>query len=459
MGTKLETIIRDFFPRRIHELLIGIHNRRLYNKRHSGCYKKQREYYRKWDQISDQSLVNEEQQQRLTKFLNFVAKNSEYYSKYISVRPIWRLSDLKTLPVITKNDLVLHSSTISTISDSNAITSYTGGTTGASLKVLYTYADIQERFAALDNFRSSFGYELGMKTAWFSGKELLSKKDIRQGIFFKDDRINNIRFFSTFHFNQLSAASYWKSLREFKPEFIVGFPFSVYEICRFAEHNDLHLDLSKTVFFPTAETVTPEFRRCINKVLNCKIVDQYASSEGAPFIFECKMGRLHIHPLTGIFEVVDDDLNPTNSGQILVTAFATTGTPLVRYKIGDSITLSQDNACLCGSVFPLVDRIEGRSSDYLVSNETGRISGSNLGNSTKYVEGILYFQAVQDDLLHVNIKVVANELFDKLQKAKFMFALRERLGDSMDISVEVVDSIAKGKSGKFKFIINRTTLA
>ena len=54
----------------------------------------------------------------------------------------------------------------------------TGGTTGSSLKVTYRHDDLQDRFAVLDNFRAQFGYELGKKCAWFSGKVIVTDKDI-----------------------------------------------------------------------------------------------------------------------------------------------------------------------------------------------------------------------------------------------------------------------------------------
>lgn len=77
---------------------------------------------------------------------------------------------------------------------------------------------------------------------------------------------------------------------------------------------------------------------------------------------------MHIQPLTGVFEVVDENMQPAQEGEILVTSFTTEGTPLIRYRIGDRITLiPKDKQCACGSCFPLVEKIEGRSTDYIFS--------------------------------------------------------------------------------------------
>ena len=83
---------------------------------------------------------------------------------------------------------------------------------------------MQERFAYLDYFRELYGYKLGKKTAWFSGKSLLSKKDISRNKFYKDDVINKIRFFSTFNITKSTANAYYEALNSFEPEYLVGFP-------------------------------------------------------------------------------------------------------------------------------------------------------------------------------------------------------------------------------------------
>lgn len=116
--------------------------------------------------------------------------------------------------------------------------------TNTFIESVYDKADMQE------HFRAKHGYELGKKTAWFSGKNLISDKDIKKGICSHYDFINKIRFYSTFHINQNSFDVYWKSLNEFKPEFIVGFPSCVYEICEIADSKGLRLNHKVKVFSP-----------------------------------------------------------------------------------------------------------------------------------------------------------------------------------------------------------------
>src|SRR5690606_11712837 len=89
-----------------------------------------------------------------------------------------------------------------------------------------------------------------------------------------------------------------------------------------------------------------------------KMYNQYASSEGAPFIFECEQGKLHLELQSGVFEVMDANNNPSPSGRLIVTSFTTEATPLIRYDIGDSISLESENiSCNCGIHNPIVKEI------------------------------------------------------------------------------------------------------
>lgn len=444
---KLNKKIFKSLPFSFQNISISLFNTYLYCIRHGKYYRQQKDYYSRID-FSNINELNIEIDNKKNEFFQYVQKNSAWYANV-------DLSKFKSVPILEKEHIINHLNKIKTINEKDGLISLTGGTTGASMKVIYTKEDVQERFAILDTFRAKHGYKLGKKTAWFSGKNLISESDLSKGICSHYDFINKIRFYSTFHINQKNFNVYWKSLNEFKPDFIVGFPSSVYEICKIADAQGLKLGHQVKVFFPTAETILPEHREVIGRTLGCKLVDQYASSEGAPFILECEKGNLHIHPLTGIFEVVDENLQPAKEGQLLVTSFTTKGTPLIRYRIGDSITLApKDKECACGSIFPLVDKIQGRSTDYLLSPTHGKVNLGNLSNSTKDVDGIIKFQVIQDALEKVKVLVVANKNFSAKEQSKFRTALAERLGPEVSISLEIVKDIPNEKSGKFRIIKN-----
>lgn len=429
----------------MQSLIITIYNSKQYRVRHKGDYDKLFNFYANaWHMPKEEWAAAQEN--RLQRFLDFATKESFWYKDFKGRK-------LSSFPVLEKEDLLAHLDRIKTVEKNKAITSFTGGTTGASMKVLYTKANIQERFAILDSFRKKHGYSIGDKVAWFSGKNIATQRDVDAGKCFRDDYVNNIRFFSTFHINDRNFQTYWSALQSYSPDFIVGFPSSVYDICDIAYKRGLRLQRAVKVFFPTAEVVLPHYRKVIGAVLGCSLVDQYASSEGAPFILECEKGNLHIHPLTGVFEVVDENLRPSKEGELLVTSFTTYGTPLIRYRIGDRVCLeNSDFQCSCGSSFPVVKRIEGRSNDYVYSPENGRINLGNISNSTKDVNGIVCFQIEQRVFDEVQVYIVTSDAYDEVANNKFLSALRERLGSKMKIYLHKVEEIPREKSGKFRIV-------
>lgn len=439
--------ILSYAPVFVQNCAVSIYNSWLYRKRHSGKYKFYREYFKRFE-TADMSLINAEAERRLGEFLSFVSEYSRFYQ---GMKGLY----ITDYDVMEKSTLLTRLSEIATVSESKGEVSLTGGTTGSSMKVLQTKEDIQERHALLDFFRAKYGYSLGKRTAWFSGKDLTRSKDLMKGICYRDDWINNIRYYSTFHITERYFNAYWNSFIKFAPEYLVGFPSSVYDICVMAKERGLSFKGRVKAFFPTAETILPQHRAVIGEVLGCPLIDQYASSEGAPFILQCEAGQLHIHPLTGVFEVVDEKLQPAQEGEILVTSFSTRGTPLIRYRIGDRIKLaSKGEHCTCGSHFPLVEYIDGRSSDYIWSAENGKVNLGNVSNCSKDAPGIICFQVVQEKKSVIDVKLVKGREFTEKDKESFVQALEARLGNAMSINIEYVEEIPREKSGKFRIVKN-----
>ena len=153
--------------------------------------------------------------------------------------------------------------------------------------------------------------------------------------------------------------------------------------------------------------------------------------------------------------MVDNDLQPVRDGELLVTSFTTHGTPLIRYKIGDSIALAPEGSrCSCGWSFPIVESIDGRSSDFIWSPELGKVNLGNLSNVTKGIPGITSFQILQDDPNVVVINIVGTDAFSATAETDLIAALRVRLGLAMEISIRQVPSINREKSGKFRIVKN-----
>lgn len=167
MKEKLYSILPDFFQ----NLMVTIYNIKAYKNRYGGEYKSFRKLFFDNRTISLNQL-QKIQSERFEKFISHSITHSEYYKKlYENIKNPEKLENIKNLPIVSKEDLRknINQTVIST--GEKLMKAKTGGTTGKSLEVYVRAINAQERFAMLDDFRSRFGYELGKKTAWFSGKK------------------------------------------------------------------------------------------------------------------------------------------------------------------------------------------------------------------------------------------------------------------------------------------------
>lgn len=445
----------NILPHFIQNLLISLYNILAYKKRYGGNYSK---YFKGINQNYTLSKFELEkiQQQRFSLTIEEAMKHSSFYQKqYSKIENPNDIKNITQLPILSKEMLRQNIEQIKTIDKRKGILSKTGGTTGKAIEVIFTLDNIQERYAFLDNFRSQYGYVLGKRTAWFSGKALLSKTDTKKKRFWKTDYWFKVRYYSTFHIKTPYLKYYLENLIQFKPEYIIGFPSSILEIAKYGIQNGYHFppDTIKAIF-PTAETITEEIRNCLEVFFKTVVYNQYASSEGAPFIFECSKNNLHLEMQSGVYEVLDQNNNPTKSGKLIVTSFTTKGTPLIRYDIGDDIELS-DNICTCGNNNPIVKTILGRTDDYVYSKENGKINLGNISNTLKETKGIIQFQVIQNYPESILIKlIIDSRLYNSSIEKIFVQNWRDRVGNEIHIELEYVSEIPNETSGKYRMVKN-----
>jgi phenylacetate-CoA ligase len=442
-------------PNFLQNTLVTLYDWIQYRKRHGGRYIYWYNYFGQAKKSSREELLAR-QYRMLHEFIMFAIAEAPYYKKQFEpfidrLTNSFSLDLYAQLPIQSKEAIRTNLESIYTVPAKAAILSKTGGTTGKSMQVRFTHDDMQNRFAMLDLFRAETGYKLGKKVAWFSGKSLVNSRDFKKNRYWKTDFLYNIRYYSTFHINHQTIQHYIDNLNAYKPLFAVGFPSSMVEIAKWGLANNYLLSYKMVSIFPTAETVTDYERDLLQQFFGGKVLNQYASSEGAPFIIECAHGNLHAELLSGYFEVLDENNRPANEGRLVFTSFTTHGTPLIRYDINDRLRLS-DRKCTCGNNNPLVDEIQGRINDFVYSPQNGKINLGNVSNCVKYVKGIIKFQIIQDIETAITVKIQKDTSFTPKDEKMFLHELRERLGEEMVINFEYVSDISTEASGKFRLV-------
>lgn len=444
--------IYDYSPIFFQNIMVSVKGYLNNRVRYGKAYDEYRVFLRDYDTWSLEKKL-QHQQVELVAFVRFAYENSEFYREFykdVDIDSIHTIADLKKLPVLEKETLRRYIDKIIIKTSEPCCNSNTGGTTGKSLQVAMTYRDMMHRMAMLDHFKAKVGFEhRKMRRATFNGKHIVPPGQTEK-VFWRYNAACKQKIYSSFHITESNMKYYVDDLNRFKPQALDGFFTSMCDIAGYIERHNIQLTFKPIAIFPTSETLTEEGRALLERVFCCKVYNQYASSEGAPFINECPAQHLHVLMASGIFETYGDH------DEVLVTSFTTHGTPLIRYCIGDRMIFDRSAVCSCGDASLIVKTIEGRKSDFLYTSDGAKINAGNVSNLLKYLPNVVIAaQFVQTEKNEVVLLLVIDETlyrpeYEVLIQREFVHTF----GNRTKLTIQYVDHIAREVSGKFRMIKN-----
>lgn len=116
------------------------------------------------------------------------------------------------------------------------------------------------------------------------------------------------------------------------------------------------------------ETLSAAVRRRVELEFGCTVRNSYGASEFMSIGWECSHGQMHANTDWLILEPVDQQGRAAPAGQLsdstLLTNLANHVQPLIRYDLGDQVTMHSER-CACGSSLPVIE-VQGRRDDVLV---------------------------------------------------------------------------------------------
>jgi phenylacetate-coenzyme A ligase PaaK-like adenylate-forming protein len=168
-------------------------------------------------------------------------------------------------------------------------------------------------------------------------------------------------------------------LNEWQPDFISSYPTMMTLLA--GERRAGRLAVSPHGLWCGGEGLAPSDRADIEEAFGCRIVEDYGASECMNMAFGCGHGRLHLNDDWVVLEPVDENHRPVPAGEpsatVLVTNLANRVQPLIRYDLGDSVSLDT-TMCPCGCSRPSL-RVEGRGDDMLVLEPVHAARGARGG--------------------------------------------------------------------------------
>jgi phenylacetate-CoA ligase len=248
---------------------------------------------------------------------------------------------------------------------------------------------------------------------------------------------------------------FYRALLRRRPEYLYGYSSMVYEFALFVDqtHGPLRTSGLKAVIC-TAESI-PDYQRSeMERVFGCAVVSEYGSAETGIISYQCPRGRHHVSDDCVYLEILDEKGNPSppgSVGRVVVTVLHSAAAPIIRYELGDYASAS-DEQCECGVTLSLLSSITGRTSGVIVT-PSGRCFHSIvmyyvMKDYAAQFGGVRQFQARQRVVDQIEVELVTSEGFTQEARQWLETAIKNRLGHTMAVDIQPVESIPRRASGK-----------
>lgn len=405
----------------------------------------------------------------LRKLLAHVYKNNIYYKqifhdKHITPEMFKTPEQFLNFPILNKetlntyNNLLIRSGV-----NYRYETKLTSGSTGVRVKILKDRnTQARARGVMFRNY-SWHDIQIGDRQARFTGCVSDKQDKFKQRI--KDFLANRIRM-NVFDISKDSVFCFYKKMTEFKPKYIYGYPSSIFKFFNLLKDNNVDISKLKIhAIIVTGEILKNYQRTFLENSLKCPIINEYGSCETGPIAFECQANSMHLMADNLYIEIIKDGklAKPGETGEIIVTELFNYRTPLIRYKLGDRITLKNNVSynCACGRDLPIIEDISGRTSELIRLENNHHVHSEVFDYIFDYVcENIVavkQYKITQKTISEFQCEIVpsTNISANHIKKIKEQF--RNQLSNEVTVVINVVDYISPEKSGKLKYFNSEIT--
>lgn len=399
------------------------------------------------------------QEKTLGAMLDFATARVPAYARHRSA--VERLSPFEALrdfPLLER-DSVQHNMRDYLPRDLEYIPHYeitTGGTGGSQLR-LYVDDDSQSvETAFVHRMWARVGYTPRARRATFRGVRF---PNLPRDVYWQANPVYNELQFSPFHMSETTIGLYVDRLIRYAPEYLHGYPSAIDLLADYVARSGLAGRIPPVhAALLASEACTPSQRLRIGSAFQTRVFPIYGHSERLILGAECEVEEVYHHvPDYGILEIVSEDGTRCDKegdrGELVGTGLLNRSMPLIRYRTGDHAT-RREHTCACGRKWDRFSDVEGRwKQDMLIGKTGARISLTALNMHGSVFEHVARYQYCQTAPGECTLRVVATPGFTNADKIEIETAYREKVGDELDLVVELVEAIPLTARGKLKAVV------
>ncbi len=410
-----------------------------------------------WYNIQD---LRKYQETRLRSLLQHAYANVPYYGRLFRQRgltpdDIKTIEDLRKLPILTKDDVRNHFEELIAVNatDFKYGKSSTSGSTGRPITFYLDQQNRELEYALKWRQRGWAGVDLNGRIASFRAFRGMRGTDFQSGKpRWNYNALSKELEFNIFGMNRENLEKQAKKLAAYRPNLIEGYPSAIELLAKYLlKHGEYNI-------FPFAVQTGSESlqtrRALIERAFGCKVFDRYGQSEYVVSIDECPKGSYHVAE-SGVLEIIKDGEQVTHGemGEMIGTGLYNYSMPLIRYRTTDVCRHSSES-CRCGRGMPLIESLEGRTSDMILASEGRSVSGASFEHFWKNVisphaPNLEYVHIIQKTDTSLVVQIVKSEGYSKDEASAIIRGLNTLLGPEISISFEELNSPPARKKWRF----------
>ncbi len=400
------------------------------------------------------------QLQRLSALLRHAQRHVPYYRELfkridLNCDNIQSLNILHSIPFLNKAVIRDNYEQLKSDIPAGLAKFNTGGSSGQPLNFFIGLERVSHDVAAKWRATRWWGVDIGDPeiVVWGSPIELGAQDKMR----LVRDKLLRTHLLPAFELSDNKLKKFLQDIQDIKPKMLFGYPSALGRIAKFANEQNINMaNVGVKVVFVTSEYLYSEQRELIEQCFACPVANGYGGRDAGFIAHECPAGNMHITAEDIIVEIIDKHGQPVNmgdSGEIVVTHLSTKGYPFIRYRTGDVGILTNEK-CACGRGLPILKEIQGRTSDFVVSQNGDIIHGAALRYVLREFANIIEYKIIQETKQLTRLMLVVDDTFNKHHEQRVISGFKSTLGKDVDIRFEYVDLIPAEKSGKFRFVIS-----
>lgn len=362
----------------------------------------------------------------------------------IDYKDIKTLDDLRLLPILTKDIVRDHGKELiaDNVSERNCYHMHTSGTTGSSLKFLYSKEAYAMQWAEAQRYEQDLGLTGKEWKAYFGGRSIVPK-EYNKPPFYRVNYAMKEVMFSAWHLCEENYPKYIKGLEKYKPEFWHGYPSSFLPLAQYLIDNNIRLSFSPQYIQLSSENVTEAQLEKMKRAFGTKPIQGYAMTEQVATFREYPNG--HMYVIEDLYAVEFLETDTPEVYRVVGSNLTNYAMPLLRYDTRDLVRYHETKKGreILG--------IDGREEDN-IKLHNGVIR--RLDFIFKDQANIAEAQIVQKSLDLVEFRIVRGKNYTKKDEQTLMQDIIEYLTGKINYKIVYVDEIPKTKNGKMKFIVS-----